>query len=208
MLTASAPRGGGFVRNWGKATGGRRRNDGTCKRATGSLSLAASWILYGVTRPAKWWSDDGSCQKSDPQRHHGNVVCERAEIANTLWLRFRGLLGRDSLPAGHGMLIEPEPSIHSAFMRFDFDAVFLSREFEVVKLVERIPPWRAHSAKGARRVLELAAGEIERRGIELGDVLAVVETAEVAEHAEATRHVEANQAVRSVDSSTETGVRP
>lgn len=111
----------------------------------------------------------------------GNVICERAEIANTPWLRFRGLLGRDSLPAGHGMLIEPEPSIHSAFMRFDFDAVFLSRDYEVVKLVARIPPWRAHSAKGARRVLELAAGEIERRGIEVGDVLAVVETAEIAE---------------------------
>jgi uncharacterized membrane protein (UPF0127 family) len=71
------------------------------------------------------------------------------------------------------MLLTPSPSIHSAFMRFEFDAVFLDRELRVIKLVERIRPWRAHSAKRARNVLELAAGEIQRRGVQLGDVLKV-----------------------------------
>jgi uncharacterized protein len=106
----------------------------------------------------------------------GNVICERTEIANTPWLRLRGLLGRRSLAPGNGMMIEPAPSIHSAFMRFKFDAVFLSRDLEVLKLVARIPPWRAHAAKGARKVLELAAGEIENRGIQVGDVLTVADT--------------------------------
>ncbi|MGO9903281.1 MAG: DUF192 domain-containing protein [Solirubrobacteraceae bacterium] len=106
-------------------------------------------------------------------RTRGNVVCEHAEIADTPLLRLRGLLGRSSLPAGHGMLIEPAPSIHSAFMRFDFDAVFLDRDLEVIKLAQRIPPWRTRTARHARSVLELAAGEIERRGIQVGDVLAV-----------------------------------
>ncbi len=103
----------------------------------------------------------------------GNVVCERAEIADTPWRRLRGLLGRDELPAGHGMLIVPAPSIHSAFMRFEFDAVFVDRDMKVVKLSERIPRWRARSAKHARSVLELAAGEIAARGLQLGDQLAV-----------------------------------
>jgi uncharacterized membrane protein (UPF0127 family) len=103
----------------------------------------------------------------------GNTVCERAEIADNPWTRLRGLLGRDSLAAGDGMLIVPAPSIHSAFMRFDFDAVFVDREMRVVKLAERIPPWRARSAKGARSVLELAAGEIATRGLQVGDQLAV-----------------------------------
>lgn len=105
----------------------------------------------------------------------GNVVCEHAAIADTPLLRLRGLLGRSSLAAGHGMLIEPAPSIHSAFMRFEFDAVFLDRHLEVIKLAERIPPWRTRAARGARSVLELSAGEIERRGIQVGDVLAVEE---------------------------------
>ncbi len=103
----------------------------------------------------------------------GNVVCEHAEIADTPWLRLRGLLGRRSLPAGRGMLIEPAPSIHSAFMRFEFDAVFLDRDLTVIKLAQRIPPWRTRAARHARSVLELAAGEIESRGVQVGDVLAV-----------------------------------
>ena len=101
----------------------------------------------------------------------GNVVCEQTEVADKPLLRLRGLLGRDSLAEGHGMLITPAPSIHSAFMGFEFDAVFLSKEMQVVKTSERIPPWRVRSAKGARSVLELASGEVERRGVEVGDVL-------------------------------------
>lgn len=104
-------------------------------------------------------------------RTRGNVVCERAELANTPWRRLRGLLGRAGLDPGEGMLLEPSPSIHSAFMRFEFDAIFLDRELTVLKVAERVRPWRAHSARRARKVLELAAGEVERRGVEVGDVL-------------------------------------
>jgi len=103
----------------------------------------------------------------------GNVICEHAEIASTPWRRTRGLLGRAGLPEGDGMLIDPAPSIHSAFMRFEFDAVFLDRDLRVVKVVERIRPFRAHSAKHARKVLELAAGEAGRRGLQVGDTLAI-----------------------------------
>jgi uncharacterized protein len=103
----------------------------------------------------------------------GNVVCERAEIADTPWRRTRGLLGRTGLGEGEGMLIDPAPSIHSAFMRFEFDAVFLDRDLKVLKVVERIRPFRAHSARHARKVLELAAGEASRRGVQVGDTLAI-----------------------------------
>lgn len=102
------------------------------------------------------------------------VVCSHAEVADNAWLRLRGLLGRATLPPGSGMLFRGEPSIHSAFMRFQFDAVFMDRELRVVGLAERIPPWRVRFVRGARNVLELAAGEISRTGIELGDQLAEV----------------------------------
>jgi uncharacterized protein len=103
----------------------------------------------------------------------GNVICEHAEIASTPWRRTRGLLGRTGLAEGEGMLIDPAPSIHSAFMRFEFDAVFLDRDLKVVKVVERIRPFRAHSAKHARKVLELPAGEAGRLGLQVGDTLAI-----------------------------------
>ncbi len=107
------------------------------------------------------------------------VVCARTEVADNLFKRLRGLLGRASLPSGDGMLFRGESSIHSAFMRFRFDAVFMDRELRVVGLAEDIPPWRARSARGARNILELAAGEIARTGVAVGDQLAEVEEPDV-----------------------------
>jgi uncharacterized membrane protein (UPF0127 family) len=85
--------------------------------------------------------------------------------------RMKGLLGRRSLPAGEGLLIRPAPSIHTFFMRFPIDAVFLSRAGEVMKISAGVRPWRARSCRRAYAVVELAAGEAERRGISTGDHL-------------------------------------
>ncbi len=104
-----------------------------------------------------------------------SVVCAHAELADSWWLRLRGLLGRASLEPDSGMLFLGESSIHSAFMRFAFDAVFMDREMCVVGLSEKIPPWRVRAARGARNILELGAGEISRTGVELGDRLAVTD---------------------------------
>lgn len=103
----------------------------------------------------------------------GNIVCERTEVAGNPFTRMRGLLGRAGLDQGSGMLFRGESSIHSAFMRFEFDAIFMDRDMRVVKLAERIKPWRALGAKGAGNILELAGGEISRLGIAVGDQLAL-----------------------------------
>jgi uncharacterized membrane protein (UPF0127 family) len=108
----------------------------------------------------------------------GNLVCEQAIIADRALRRMRGLLGRKSLPSDEGMLLEPAPSIHTAFMRFPIDVVFLDGTLSVIKIVEQLAPWRATSCGHARAVLELASGESSRRGIELGDRLAVVDITE------------------------------
>jgi uncharacterized membrane protein (UPF0127 family)/CheY-like chemotaxis protein len=103
------------------------------------------------------------------------VVCDRLEIADRPLQRMRGLLGRQWLPAGEGLLLHPAPSIHTAFMHFRIDAVFLNRELQVLKVVEQLRPWRTASARRARAVLELAAGEVTERGIRVGDHLGVVQ---------------------------------
>jgi CheY-like chemotaxis protein len=73
------------------------------------------------------------------------------------------------------MLLQPAPAIHTAFMRFAFDAVFMDGTLRVVKVVEQLPPWRTAAARHAWAVLELAAGEVANRGIEVDDQLGVVE---------------------------------
>jgi hypothetical protein len=105
----------------------------------------------------------------------GEIVCERAAIADRARRRMRGLLGRESLPAGEGMLLQPAPSIHTAFMKFSIDVVFMDGTLRVLKIVERMRPWRAASKRHAWAVLELAAGEVAQREIEIGDQLGVVE---------------------------------
>jgi uncharacterized protein len=89
--------------------------------------------------------------------------------------RMRGLIGSDALPAGEGMLVTPAPAIHTAFMSFAIDAVFLDRELRVIGMVEQLRPWRFASRRGAHSVLELAAGECARRGVSVGDQLALRE---------------------------------
>jgi uncharacterized membrane protein (UPF0127 family) len=100
------------------------------------------------------------------------VVCERCEVADKALTRMRGLLGRTGLPRGHGLFIEPTWSVHTWFMRFPIDVVFLDRDLTVLKIRKDMGPWRAAARFRARSVLELAAGECDRLHLEVGDRLA------------------------------------
>jgi uncharacterized membrane protein (UPF0127 family) len=80
----------------------------------------------------------------------------------------RGLLGRDSLAEGEGLLLKPCGSVHTLFMRFPIDVVFLDRELSVVAVRPKVRPWRTTGARGAKVTLELAAGEAARLGIAPG----------------------------------------
>jgi uncharacterized membrane protein (UPF0127 family) len=102
----------------------------------------------------------------------GTIVCEHGVIADRALPRMRGLLGRRTLPAGEGLLLTPAPMIHTAFMRFAIDAVFLDHELRIVKLEPHLRPWRTAGGSGARAVLELSDGEIARRGLAVGQQLA------------------------------------
>jgi len=104
----------------------------------------------------------------------GRVLCGRCRIAENPLTRMRGLLGRDSLPSGEGLLLRPAGQIHTAFMRFPIDVVFLDRSGVVLAIFSELAPWRMAGVRGARAVLELAAGEARWRGLEPGDQLEIV----------------------------------
>ena len=85
----------------------------------------------------------------------------------------KGLLGRDELRPGEGLLLRPASSIHTFFMRFPIDAVFLDRDLVVRKVEPDVKPWRLAFGRGARQVLELGGGEAARLGIAPGQRLLV-----------------------------------
>ena len=82
--------------------------------------------------------------------------------------RIRGLLGRDGLEPGTGLWIAKTGSIHTFFMRFPIDVVFLDKDLRVRKVVAEVKPYRLAWGRGARSVVELAPGQAARLGLAEG----------------------------------------
>ena len=104
-------------------------------------------------------------------RADGTVVCDSCRVARSFATRLRGLMAARRLPSGSGLLFPASRSVHTHFMRFPIDVVFLDDDHRIVSIVHRLRPWRAAASRRARAVLELAAGECERLGLSAGDVL-------------------------------------
>jgi uncharacterized protein len=103
-------------------------------------------------------------------RADGQLVC-RCRVATSFASRFLGLMGVAELPPKSGLLLPGTSSVHTHFMRFPIDVVFLDSGWRIVSVVAALRPWRLAAAKSAVSVLELASGECERLGLAEGDVL-------------------------------------
>ena len=99
----------------------------------------------------------------------GRVICEQVQVADGMLSRARGLLGRRSLPPGTGIVLRPGWSIHTAFMRFPIDVVFLGEDQVVRRIDPALGAFRMASSKGSREVVELAAGECARQALAVGE---------------------------------------
>jgi len=104
----------------------------------------------------------------EPKQH-----CLTAKRATTFAARLVGLMLKANPPPESGLLLTPCRSVHTCFMRFPLDVVFLDADFRVAAVVLRLPPWRFVGSSSAWQVLELRAGEVERLGIQCGDTLLV-----------------------------------
>lgn len=98
----------------------------------------------------------------------GRVVCQRCGVADGPLTRMRGLLGRPQLDADEGLLLKPAGSVHTLFMRFPIDVVFVDKKGHIIRIVRDLPPWRLAGGRRARVVLELPAGTCERANIAVG----------------------------------------
>jgi uncharacterized protein len=108
-------------------------------------------------------------------RATGACIAERVEIANTAWTRLCGLMFRRALASGHALWIRPCNGVHTFWMRFAIDVIYLDREMRVVKLIENLRPFRfTLPQRAARSVIELPAHTITQAGIQIGDQLRAV----------------------------------
>lgn len=104
----------------------------------------------------------------------GEPVANRVQAARGPIGRLRGLLGRDGLPLGSALLIDPCNGVHTAGMRFAIDLLFLDRAGRVVRMAHEVPPWRfIPFVRRASRVLELPAGTLVAAEVEVGDVVSI-----------------------------------
>lgn len=92
----------------------------------------------------------------------------RVELARRFWPRLVGLLGRRALAGDQALLLAPCNNIHTFFMRFAIDVVFLDRQGAVLAVVPALRPWRVAAARRAHACLELAAGGAQRFGLQVG----------------------------------------
>lgn len=102
------------------------------------------------------------------------MLASRVEPAVDSPARRRGLLGRASLPAGDALILAPCNSVHTCFMRFPIDVVFVARDGRIISMSRAVTPWRIRFALRAFAVIELPAGTLEGYDTRVNDILHLV----------------------------------
>jgi uncharacterized membrane protein (UPF0127 family) len=99
------------------------------------------------------------------------ALADRIELAVTRRDRRKGLLGRNVFESSSALIIAPCFSIHTMFMRFDIDAVFVDDDGRAVRVVQGMVPWRIAVQPFAQAVVELPAGSLKDGAVDVGDRL-------------------------------------
>ncbi len=101
------------------------------------------------------------------------VLARSADVADTSAKRRTGLLKHERLEPGEGLWIVPCESVHTFFMRFPIDLVYLDKRRKVKKVRHAVGPWRMSACLSAHSVLEIPAGTAEQSGTMVGDELVI-----------------------------------
>lgn len=97
------------------------------------------------------------------------TVSDRCRFADSVWKRMIGLLNRDVLAQGEGLLLDRCYGIHTIGMRFPIDVLFLDKELRVMRAIAALPRFRVAIVRQAVYVLELPVGSIQRSHTAVGD---------------------------------------
>lgn len=104
----------------------------------------------------------------------GTELASDAREPRGMWGRAVGLLGRSSLRPGEALILQPCTSIHTAFMRFPIDVVYVDRSDRVAKVCPNVKPFRISGIlRGGHTVLELPSGTLADSATAVGDQLSI-----------------------------------
>ena len=97
-------------------------------------------------------------------------LATNVKVADNIFTRMKGLLGRKELPQGEALWIKPCFSVHTFFMKFSIDVIFLDRKNLVIATIKDLKPHRLtrlypHSFS----VLELPVGTLDASNTQIGD---------------------------------------
>ena len=122
-------------------------------------------------RPLQHAAPSGLCLRN---QRTGKLLATTLLPALDSASRKTGLLKHTSLADGEAMVIAPSNAVHTWFMRFDLDLVFVRRDGRVVKTRAAVKPWRMSAALRAFAVIEMRSGTLAERETLPGDILEVV----------------------------------
>jgi len=100
-----------------------------------------------------------------------SAVADAVEVALSRKARRKGLLGRTGLAPFSALVLAPCAAVHTMFMRFPIDVIFVDKAGRAVHIVPDLAPWRAAMARVAHAVIELPAGTLASRDVAVGDFL-------------------------------------
>ena len=133
------------------------------------------WSFWGFGNGSVRTNADSDVRMEVVNVTRGTVIATNLEVANTGAKRNKGLLGRRGLGDGGGLWIVPCESVHTFFMKFAIDLVYLDRKHRVRKVRSNVAPWRISVCLSAHSILELPAGTIRRTQSKAGDEVALTE---------------------------------
>lgn len=101
------------------------------------------------------------------------VFADNLKLNNTYFSRLMGLMFKKNLPKGSGIILKPCTQIHTCFMRFNIDVIFLDTNLQVLHVIENMKPWRISPLfLKARYTVELPAGTLKGR-VKKGETLSI-----------------------------------
>src|SRR5699024_4120891 len=108
------------------------------------------------------------------------TLANQVRLTTHLWGRLRGLMCKKKLEDGKALFIYSCQQIHTFFMKFPIDCIFIDQEYRVIELIERFEPWNySKRVPKALGVIELTKGVINRTDTQMFDLLEIVSAREI-----------------------------
>jgi uncharacterized membrane protein (UPF0127 family) len=107
-------------------------------------------------------------------KNKGTILAEEVFLANSPGKRIQGLLGKKEtqFSKGQALILKPCNSIHTFFMNFTIDALFVDQQSKVIKVLSCLRPFRISPLiLNSLFVIELPAGTIQATQTQEGDYL-------------------------------------